>query len=120
MDQFPQMLYRAPGSVVVQNGMVSTQIAESDAELRAFLGDGWHETADAALEAHKAEQNAAAERRAAEANAAAMAAANANAPDTQPPTRAELEVKAKELGIQFDGRTSDAKLSKAIADKLAG
>ena len=33
-------------------------------------------------------------------------------------TREELEQKAKELGIKFDGRTSDAKLNKLIAEKV--
>jgi hypothetical protein len=34
--------------------------------------------------------------------------------DDAPPTREELEQKAQELGIKFDGRTSDAKLEKLI------
>lgn len=34
--------------------------------------------------------------------------------DDKPPTREELETKAKELGIGFDGRTTDAKLLKRI------
>jgi len=38
--------------------------------------------------------------------------------DNSPPTRAELEAKATELGLKFDGRTSDAKLGKMIADSL--
>lgn len=40
-------------------------------------------------------------------------------PDEQKPaTRDELEAKAKELNIQFDGRTSDAGLAKRIEDAL--
>ena len=35
-----------------------------------------------------------------------------------PPTRAELEAKAIELGIKFDGRTKDKKLGQLIEDKL--
>jgi len=38
--------------------------------------------------------------------------------DKRPPSRAELEEKATELGIRFDGRTSDKKLSAKIADQL--
>jgi hypothetical protein len=34
--------------------------------------------------------------------------------DYAPPTRAELEQKARELGLKFDGRTSDKKLLKMI------
>lgn len=40
--------------------------------------------------------------------------------DEMPPTRAELEAKAKELGLKFDGRTTDAKLSKMIAEVIRG
>ncbi len=38
--------------------------------------------------------------------------------DSAPPTRAELEAKATELGIPFNGRTSDKKLSGLIATAL--
>jgi hypothetical protein len=36
-----------------------------------------------------------------------------------PPTRPELEAKATELGIRFDGRTRDKKLGQSIQDRLA-
>lgn len=36
------------------------------------------------------------------------------------PTRAELEQKATELGLKFDGRTSDKKLGEMIAEALKG
>lgn len=38
--------------------------------------------------------------------------------DTAPPTREELEQKATELGLKFDGRTSDRKLRDMIAAAL--
>ena len=41
-------------------------------------------------------------------------------PDDSPATRAELEAKAKELGLTFDGRTTDAKLAERIAEALKG
>jgi hypothetical protein len=54
---------------------------------------------------------------------AAAAAAVAPAPepvlDDAAPTRAELEAKATELGIRFDGRTKDKKLGQLIQDKLS-
>jgi len=37
-----------------------------------------------------------------------------------PPTREEMSDKARELGIKFDGRTSDKKLSSLIATALGG
>lgn len=40
--------------------------------------------------------------------------------DDAPPTREELEEKARELKIRFDGRTSDAKLAANIEAALNG
>jgi hypothetical protein len=40
--------------------------------------------------------------------------------DTAAPTRIELETKATELGIKFDGRTTDNKLSEKINEVLKG
>jgi hypothetical protein len=60
-----------------------------------------------------------------QAEAAAQAAAQAvevvaTAPDDNAaPTRAELEAKATELGIRFDGRTKDKKLGQLIQDRLS-
>lgn len=38
--------------------------------------------------------------------------------DDAPPTRAELEAKATQLALKFDGRTSDKKLAHIITKKL--
>lgn len=43
---------------------------------------------------------------------------NADSDDDSPATRAELEEKAKELGIQFHHRLSDEKLGRLISDAL--
>lgn len=64
----------------------------NDEEKDAALADGWFLTVPEAL-AGKAEDNSV-------------------------PTREELELKATELGIKFDGRTTDAKLGKLIAEKV--
>jgi hypothetical protein len=40
--------------------------------------------------------------------------------DSEAPTRSELEAKATELGIRFDGRTKDKKLGQLIQDRLTG
>jgi len=53
-----------------------------------------------------------------EAAAKAAAEAGATADSNQQPTREELEAKATELGLKFDGRTTDRKLSEAILEKL--
>jgi len=39
--------------------------------------------------------------------------------DNAAPTRAELEAKATELGVRFDGRTKDKKLGQLIQDRLS-
>ena len=39
--------------------------------------------------------------------------------DETAPTREELESKATELGIRFDGRTKDKKLGQLIQDRLS-
>ena len=52
--------------------------------------------------------------------AAKTAEAQAVVPeDDALPTREELEVKATELGIRFDGRTKDKKLGQLIQDRLS-
>jgi hypothetical protein len=38
----------------------------------------------------------------------------------EPPTRSELEAKATELNLKFDGRTPDKKLFKMIEESLKG
>jgi hypothetical protein len=38
--------------------------------------------------------------------------------DNAPPTRAELETKARELGLKFDGRTSDKTLLRRITQAI--
>ena len=43
----------------------------------------------------------------------------AEQPDNSAPTRAELEQMATEMGISFDGRTTDRKLAERIAELRA-
>jgi hypothetical protein len=101
MNEFPQALYRMPGA---QTALVH------DAEQRdAHFTDGWHASEDEAQAALDAEE-------AAKLKAAPPTAPVPPAPAA--PTRAEFEQKAKELGLKFDGRTTDAKLGEAIDAKL--
>jgi hypothetical protein len=55
----------------------------------------------------------------AEAAAQATAAQEIVPEDDALPTREELEAKATELGIRFDGRTKDKKLGQLIQDRLS-
>lgn len=110
MDQFPQALYRMPGKdVQTDDGWCAYSIANSAEDLEAALADGWHETSPAAAEAFEA----------AKCQQSEPASATAPTDDAAPPTRAELEQKAAELGLKFDGRTGDKRLAALIAEKLA-
>jgi hypothetical protein len=93
---FPGFVYRSPG---VHRDPVSKKTydyapVENDRQVEEMLAKGWKATKGEAL--------------------------NPEAPEVPEPTptRAEIEQMAKELGIKFDGRTSDRKLLKAIDDKL--
>ncbi len=55
----------------------------------------------------------------AEAEAQATEAQEIMPEDDALPTREELEAKATELGIRFDGRTKDKKLGQLIQDRLS-
>lgn len=118
-DQFPMMLYKAPGRNEVHGMMLDHVLVHNADELEEKLEQGWFEKTTDAHAAYVREQARAAEERAALANTEAAARANSNAPDTAPPTRAELELKARELGIAFNGKTTDAALSKLIDGKTA-
>jgi hypothetical protein len=65
-----------------------------------------------------AEQAAAAEAQA-QAQAQAQEVIDIEPVDESAPTREELEAKATELGIRFDGRTKDKKLGQLIQDRLS-
>lgn len=56
---------------------------------------------------------------AAQAQAQAVEVVDTAPEDDAAPTREELEAKATELGIRFDGRTKDKKLGQLIQDRLS-
>ena len=98
--EFPVMLYRCPGPNQCQGGSFSHVAAVDQAEFDQRIADGWHASVpDALAPPPKPEPLPVA--------------------DDAAPTRAELEAKAAELGIEVDGRWGDAKIAKLIADTLA-
>ncbi|MDQ0022909.1 hypothetical protein J2X90_000695 [Variovorax paradoxus] len=100
--QFPTLVYKCPGAHQRPGGTYAYQGVQDADEHAAALADGWFATLPEAIDG----------------NSPVIApAAPAPAADA-PPTRAELEQKAKELGIKFDGRTGDKKLAEAIAAKV--
>lgn len=113
------MVYKAPGVHAIHGGHFDYLVVE-DENLGDALADGWHLTtpeAKAALdEKLKADADAAEE--AADAKRLADAKALIDAASTGAPTRAELEQKAADLGIDYDKRLGDKRLAALIDEKL--
>jgi hypothetical protein len=142
MSTFPTMLYKSPGIYQKPNGKSYSLISvHGKEELDEKLADGWFPSSAEAIEA--AGDNAFPptkprpkwatkpvkkkkparpldwrEQAKAKAEAAAVVPV-VQADEDAPPTRAELEAKATELGIRFDGRTRDKKLGQLIQDRLS-
>ena len=107
--EFPRFVYLSPGNF--RRGKTSYRYVSVNSleEHDAYLAQGWSTSADLAIE---------------RANAPTPAPAPAPVPapvvpdDNAPPTRAELEAKARELGLKFDGRTSDRTLLRRITQAI--
>lgn len=87
---YPTIVYKDGGAHHRPGGMYSWKSVNSEAEHKTALADGWFDSLSEAIEGVS--------------NSA--------------PTRQEMELKAKELGLKFDGRTTDAKLLKMIEGAL--
>lgn len=98
--QFPTVVYRSPGAHQCPGSTYSYKGAADDAELSVLLDSGWFRTLPEALAGKPADEPVEGDY------------------DDSAPTRAELETMATELGIKFDGRTTDAGLLKKINAEL--
>lgn len=111
MTDFPTLLYKCPGPWSGDGYTYGTRPAADDAEMQAALAAGYRLTLPEAVEAFR--------------NPAPVSVSPLSGPapdvpaDDAPVTRAELEQKAAELGIRFDGRTGDKTLMKRIEEALA-
>jgi hypothetical protein len=91
--EFPRFVFMDVGVHPRAGGTYSVMVVDDRDALDAALANGWYASMQGAIEAPQVADNA-------------------------PVERFELEAKAAELGIKFDGRTSDAKLSKMITEAL--
>lgn len=104
------MVYRCPGAHFGPNGTTYDAIGvNDDAEFKEAKRDGWHDSLVVAAYVYLSEYEDQQNDDGAEENQFEAA-----------PTRAELEHKAGELGIKFDGRTTDRKLLEKIDEALRG
>lgn len=93
-NMYPLMVYKPGSQYQLQEGSFDTLIVGDEVEKDAAHAAGWRLTTTEAR-------------------------AHAPVPDDDAPaTREELEAKARELGVTFDGRTSDSKLAAKIAAEL--
>ena len=100
---FPTLVYRCPGPHFGPPG--TTYAAESvanESELAAALSAGWFATLPEAVEAFLSPKPQVA----------------SETVDESPPTRAELEERAAELGIKVDKRWGDKRLMQEIVTAL--
>jgi hypothetical protein len=114
-NDFPRMIYQAGGNEEIHGGRFATLIVHDAEELDAALAGGWHLTTTEARDA-AATPKPELVGKPVESTELDTLAFNAN--DSAPPTRAELEQKAHELGVEFSPRLGDAKLAERIEDKL--
>lgn len=94
-DLFPRMVYQAGDQEEMHGARFNWMLAADQDALDALMDNGWYLSTCEAT------------------------AASANTDDEyELPTRAEMEVKADELGIKHDGRTRDSKLLAMIDVEL--
>jgi len=96
--EFPTLVYKCPGNHQRPGGTFAYKGVEDAVQHEGALADGWFATLPEAIEGKPMPPDEPT------ANAA--------------PTRAELEQKAGELSIKFDGRIGDKKLQALIDEKL--
>ena len=142
--EFPRFVYLSPGTQRHSSGGTYRFVSVSDqAEHDAYLAKGWAVTVrDAIAQAGEAAflsglndrqakkirklkpwlklQAQEAAQKAAGSLAGASEIPEVHEDDNAPPTRAELQAKATELGIKFDGRTSDKTLLAKIDAAMKG
>ena len=104
MMEYPAFVYRKADKARQDGSKFETLLVHNDDERQIALEEGW---ADDVLQALSSKQKP------------VVVNEPVRVPDDDaPPTRAELESKATELGLKFDGRTSDRKLGLMIAEAL--
>lgn len=102
--EYPAFVYRKADKARQDGSKFETWLVHNDDERQVARDEGW---ADDVLQALSPKQEP-----------VVVDEPIGVADDDAPPTRQELEAKAVELGLKFDGRTSDRKLGLLIAEAL--
>ena len=104
---YPKQMFRAGGPYGRGDRRYSVTACVDEEQERALAAKGWHSDKDAAFGSVAAEDVIEAAEELEEA-----------IDEITPPTRDELEQKAKELDVSFNSRTKDETLAKRIAEAL--
>jgi len=115
---FPTFVYKPGGPGKFKRKRYSYRAVEDEAMRQLMLKEGWLATREEAcgFPAPVAKVEEVVEQLVEE----KAVEVQEDPKDDAPPTREELEQMAKELGIKFDGRTSDKKLIALIGEKVEG
>jgi len=113
MNEFPAFVYKGKGKHQGNGGTFDLLAVQTVEELSQKLSEGWFLNHGDAIAASKTKTFAATP-----VSEPAKPVSEPVLDDNAPPTRQELETKATELGIKFDGRYSDKRLSQLIEDAL--
>ena len=115
-----EIVYRGHGPHQRKGGGFSTLGVKSQEALDKALSEGWYRTLPEAIEAHDAKKTAAGIVQVMPlAPQPATVTTTSSADDSAPPTRPEIEAKAKELGIKVHPKHKDATLLAKINEALA-
>lgn len=99
MSEFePTIVYRCPGPHQRLGGTYDYRGADSQESFDSLISSSWHNSLTDAV--------------------ASFDGVPIEIDETSAPTREELELMAKELDLDFDGRTSDKKLAERIDTAL--
>lgn len=102
MTDFPTILYRTPGPhKKPRGGTYAYQGAADQAEFDDLIAKGWFPSYEDAVVGKVAPKKV-----------------KQPIDEVSGPTRDELETKANELGVSYDGRTSAKKIAERIAKAL--
>jgi hypothetical protein len=123
---YPVLVYKSPGGYSKPNGTYQTTTAIDDDSMVALIAAGWSKTAQEAIEkagdkAHPVTRKKPAKPVKKRKPSKPLFAAKPvikEVVDNSAPTREEMEIKARELNIKFDGRTRDHKLLQLITERL--
>lgn len=116
--KFPGFVYKSPGTHQGRGGTYNYKLVKSTEELLEIINDGWFTCVDDAIAGTHAETT----KEEFEAMLYNLAKDGIEEPEEpeediyRPPTRQEMEVKAKELGIAFNSRTKDETLLEKIGE----